>query len=429
MLFRSARAVVPVSRPPLADGAVLVHDGYIRRVGSWKRLASQATGRGIRIVDLGDAALLPGLVNAHAHLDYTGMAGQLAPTGSFTDWIKLITALKASWSAADFVRSWATGARLLVETGTTTVADIEAMPELLPQAWEGTPLRVLSFLEMTGVRSRRDPEAIVAETTARAAALPVGRCRVGLSPHAPYSTTPALLTLAAGVARARRWRLTVHVAESDEEFDMFQHACGPMFDWLQRNARDMSDCGGCSPVAALTRCGLLGPNLLAVHANYVEAKDLELLARHGASVVHCPRSHAFFGHRPFAYPSFVQAGINVCLGTDSLATAPHTPHEPARLDLFAEMLAFAAAFPGVTPLEVLQLATTRAAAALGQPRRLGRLARGAFADLIAVPFRGELASLPEAVLNHHGPVSVSMIGGQWALPPRWEPATPTERPP
>src|SRR5205823_9391567 len=115
-------------------------------------------------LDLGDVALLPGLVNAHCHLDYTDMAGELTPPKYFSDWLKLITTAKSGWSYSDYAESWIKGAKMLVRTGTTTVGDIEAVPELLPEVWEGTPLRVLSFIEMLGITNRRVPSAILAET-------------------------------------------------------------------------------------------------------------------------------------------------------------------------------------------------------------------------------------------------------------------------
>ena len=104
----------------------------------------------------GEVVLLPGLVNAHCHLDYTDMAGELPPPRTFTDWIPLITAAKTAWGYSDYARSWLRGAHMLLRNGTTTVADIEAMPDLLPELWDATPLRVFSFLEMTGIRARRE---------------------------------------------------------------------------------------------------------------------------------------------------------------------------------------------------------------------------------------------------------------------------------
>src|ERR1051325_4437025 len=223
MILRS-RIVVPVSRSPIENGAVLVAGNRIERVGRWKDFASDATAGDT--VDLGDAALLPGLVNAHCHLDYTDMAGTIPPQRSFTDWIKLMLAAKAEWNYSEFAASWLRGAHMLVRSGVTTVADFETVPELLPDVWSATPLRVVSLLELTGVRSRRDPRAILRDALEQIRALPDGRCRAGLAPHAPYSTTPELLQLCAQTCRERQWPLAIHVAESKQEFDMFTRRRG-----------------------------------------------------------------------------------------------------------------------------------------------------------------------------------------------------------
>ncbi|MBK9137681.1 MAG: amidohydrolase family protein [Verrucomicrobia bacterium] len=404
-----ARLVVPVSLPPIADGALVLCDGVVAAVGFWRDVARHWTGP---IADLGEVVVFPGLVNAHCHLDYTGLAGQIAPTASFTDWIKSITSLKGQWTSEDFARSWRAGAEMLLAGGVTTVGDIEAVPELLPEVWETTPLRVTSFLELTGVRSRVDPRAILHDAVTRAGSLRHGRSRGALSPHAPYSTVPELLRRVAEVANGRRWPVSIHVSESAEEFEMFLDARGPMYDWVARNQRDMSDCGGVTPVRHLARCGLLGSNLLAIHANYLDAEDVALLAGSGVSVAHCPRSHAYFGHRPFPFPSLERAGVNLCLGTDSLVTVERL-REPLRLDLLAEARAFLAAHPGVSPSALLRMMTVNGARALGLGGRVGELAPGAAADLLALPFSGPAGAAAETLLHHVGSIPAVMIGGRW----------------
>lgn len=412
-VFR-ARLVVPVSQPAIEDGAVTVADGQVRAVGRWCDLAPHLSAVPI---DLGEVVILPGLVNPHCHLDYSDMAGKIAPLPSFTAWIKSITALKALWTYADFATSWLNGARMLVRSGTTTVGDIEAVPELLPEVWEATPLRVFSFLELTGVKSRAEPGRILEEAVARIEGLAPGRSRAWLSPHAPYSTTPELLRLTGSLTRDRQWRVTTHVAESAEEFDMFVHGRGPLNDWLARNERDMTDCGGVSPVAHLERQGLLGDNLLAVHANYLEPGDVALLARRGVHVVHCPRSHAYFEHRPFPYHSLRREGVNVCLGTDSLATVRNDGALCGQLDLFAEMRTFRGAFPGASPGEVLELATIHGARALGLSGAVGELSAGSRADLVVIPWSGPLQHAADAITHHQGPVAGTMIDGRWIFSP------------
>ena len=320
MLLR-ARILLPISSPPIADGAVLISGNRVAALGRWRDLSRPAAEPA---TDLGHVILLPGLVNAHCHLDYTDMAGQPAPK-QFPDWIKGLLARKAAASYADYAQAWLRGAAMLLRTGVTTVGDIEAVPELLPDVWSSTPLRVASFLEMTCVRSRRDPAAIVREAAAKIAALRPGRGFAGLSPHALYSTTPDLLRASAELAARHRWRVTMHVAESIDEFEMCVHGRGHLFDWL-KSQRDMSDCGDGTPVEQVRRCGLLGENFLAIHANCLQPADIEALAQSQSSVVHCPRSHAYFRHQPFLYNELAAAGVNVCLGTDSLASvAPTRP--------------------------------------------------------------------------------------------------------
>src|SRR5262245_20578159 len=117
-LLIRARCVVPITGPPIKDGAVLVRGQSIIALGKWKTLANT---RSKAVVDLGDSIVLPGLVNAHCHLDYTNMAGLFPPPRRFTDWIKQITATKAEWSYSDFAESWLHGAKMLLHSGTTTV--------------------------------------------------------------------------------------------------------------------------------------------------------------------------------------------------------------------------------------------------------------------------------------------------------------------
>ena len=357
MILR-ARTILPVSQPPIENGAMVVSGNRIRAVGSWPDLRSHAKGK---ISDLGEVILLPGLINAHCHLDYTDMAGMLPPPKTFTDWIPLILSAKSGWGCSDYVRSWLNGARMLARTGTTTVADIETVPDLLPEVWDATPLRVFSFLEMTGIRARRDPVAILREAVEKIDSLSHPRCSASLSPHAPYSTVPELLRLSARAARERGRPLCIHVAESVPEFEMFMRARGEMFNWMQRNARDMSDCGLGSPVRHLARNKMLGENLLAIHVNVLARGDATLLGKHRVHVVHCPRSHDYFRHPPFLRKRLANAGVNICLGTDSLATVRKIRKQNPELSMFEEMRELAANDPKLPPVEILRMVTVNGA--------------------------------------------------------------------
>lgn len=413
MILR-ARIILPVTAPPIEDGAVFVQGNNIRAVGPWKNLKPHLRERSF---DLGEVILLPGLVNAHCHLDYTDMAGELSPPKTFTDWIGAITAHKTGWSYSDYARSWLRGAHQLVKTGTTTVADIEAMPDLLPEAWDTTPLRIFSFLEMTGIKSRRHPKDILREAIQKIDSLEHSRHRAMLSPHAPYSTLPELLRLTSRISKKRKWRVSIHVAESEQEFEMFAEGTGKMHDWLARNERDNSDCGLGSPVAHLERQKLLGENVLAIHVNCLAHGDATLLAKTKTHVVHCPRSHDYFKHPKFERERLANAGVNLCLGTDSLATTRRSGKQKPELDMFAEMQALADKDQAISPEEILQMATANGARALGLAGKIGEISKNAFPDLITLPFNGKFSRAAEAVIAHTGNVNSSMIEGRWVIPP------------
>jgi cytosine/adenosine deaminase-related metal-dependent hydrolase len=411
MILR-ARLVLPVGSPPILNGSVHIRGNRVVTLGKATAVRPRRT-----TIDLGEVILMPGLINAHCHLDYTHMAGEFAPPRLFADWLKLITTAKSHWTLSEYRESWQDGAQMLLRNGVTTVADIEAMPELLPAVWDSTPLRVHSFLELIGITGRRRPAEIVRAATERINALKSSRCVAGLSPHAPYSTLPELLNLSARAARSRGWRICVHVAESAAEYEMFMRRKGPMFHWLRRSRIDMSDCGLGTPVQHLENHGALGANLLSVHANYLGRKDPELLASRQTSVVHCPRSHLFFHHDKLPLRRLRKAGVNVCLGTDSLATVFKRRRETVELNLFEEMRTLQDSSPWLSSREIVRMATVNGAQALGVRGKAGEIRQGTFADLVAFPFTGKLRDAYDAVVQHPGPVAASLIDGKWAVTP------------
>ncbi|HTV42858.1 MAG TPA: amidohydrolase family protein [Candidatus Sulfotelmatobacter sp.] len=413
-----ARVVLPLATGPIDHGAVVIFGNRIAVVDSWDRVSRELPSISAGpVLDLGDVILLPGLVNAHCHLDYTDMAGFWPPPKKFTDWIPQMLAAKAEWSYSDYARSWLNGAKMLLQSGATTVADIEAAPELLPDVWNSTALRVISFLELTSVRSKREPVDILHEALQKIDSLDHNRCAAALSPHAPYSTSPDLLRLCARAAREKNLHTAVHVAESEQEFEMFAHARGEMYDWLKKNGRDNSDCGLGTPIQHLDRAGLVDPNFIAIHANYLHDADFDLLSKRQASIVHCPRSHEYFQHKKFPLEALLAANVNVCLGTDSLATVAKNGKQSLELNMFSEMQSFSRSHPDCSPQTILKMATVNGARALGLAGKIGELSTCTSADLIAVPYAGNTSNAFEAVLNFHGRVSASMIAGQWAIPP------------
>jgi aminodeoxyfutalosine deaminase len=413
-MILKARTVISRADTTIDSGAVVLDDHRICAVDRCERIRQHYGGP---LLDLGDVILCPGLINAHCHLDFTRMAGQLSPPSNFPDWIQSLLALRSTWTDQNLVESWLEGARMLVEHGVTTVADHETYPLMLPQLLPQTPLRVFSFIELVDLRGGDHLAAKVEAAVSLARSLTGMDGWRGISPHAPYTTTHSFLKLIATACRQNAWRMSVHAAESESEYAMFRWSRGPMFDWL-KNQREVADCGRSSPMRQLAKAGILGEDCLVVHANYLGTRDAALLGRLGASVVHCPNSHAYFSHRPFRYRTLASAGVNICFGTDSLASTLAPRGRPAQLDLLGEIRLFNTRCPGIAPPQLFAMSTMHGAKALGLERVLGELAPGFLADLIVIPYAGPAATAAEAWLHHEGPVAGSMINGRWVIAPK-----------
>ena len=382
-----------------------VHGNRITAVGKWAEAEHKSEAD-----DLGEVILLPGLVNAHCHLDYTDFVGAIPTPRSFTDWINAIVDLKADVNDTAHCESWLHGAAQCLRHGTTTLGNIETRPDLLPKLWAATPLRMVSFLELIVIRAHSDAAQAVADATDWIVNHKPPRGRAGLSPHAPYTTKPDLLEACAGTGLP----MAMHLAESAEEDEMFRQGTGALYERLAAAGREMTDCGSGSPIAHAQRNGVLRKNLLAIHGNYLDDDDLHLLAENQVSLVHCPRSHAYFGHAPFRAEALRAAGVNLCLGTDSLATMRDGD---AELSLFDELRVHYEEFPDVSAETLLQRVTTNPARALGMVGQVGELATDAFADLISLPFRGPVEKAIETTVNHTAPPQAVMLDGQWEVPP------------
>ena len=368
-----ARWILPVGAPPIENGVVEVTGDTITAVGQLRGPSR----------DLGDVVLLPGLINAHCHFDYTDFVGQLPNRANFADWIRDMVVLKARQTPADFLAGICQGRELVWQSGTTTVVNIECFPELIPQL-PVSPLRVVWCPELIDLAERRELPAT----------------GDGLSPHAPYTASADLYRRCAQSGRF----ITTHVAESGEEDEMFRRARGPLYAACRNYGRDMSDCGRVGPVELLQSYGVFGQNCLVAHANSLSADDLQILVRTGTSVVHCPKTHRYFQRPRLPLAEWQAAGLNLCLGTDSLASND-------TLDMFAEMRELARVFPDWLPARIVALTTTNAAIALNRTARLGRIAVGAAADLIAVPVAGQ-ADPYAAVVFAERPVTFMMIDGK-----------------
>lgn len=393
MILR-ARCVLTMDGAPIENGAVSIRDNLIENVGLWSDVRISAAGE---VVDLEDCILMPGLINVHCHLDYTNLRGAIPPQLSFTDWIRAINRAKAEMKEADYLAAVIDGIGEAARFGTTTIANLEALPGVIAKVPEER-MRIWWFVEMIAVQRR----VTALETLASIS----GQSRTGLAPHAPYTAPAALYAETANLTRERQLLATTHLAESNEETEMFRDGGGKLYEFMKKIGRDMDDCGGKTPIAWMFDSReLIDDRWIVAHLNEITPEDFALLERAPRfHIAHCPRSHAFFGHAPFAFEKLRGLGFNICLATDSLASNDD-------LSLFAEMRQFARVHPAVEPHELVEMITTRAAKAIHQHDSLGRIRRGFLADLVAIPFAGKPGHAFESVVAQGGEVAFRMVNG------------------
>ena len=409
MIIR-ARMVVTMDGAPIENGAVAVSGNRIVDVGRFDDIKTRNAGNA---VDLGEQVLLPGLINAHCHLDYTCLRGKIPPQKSFTDWIRVINTEKSELSPKDYVASINDGFEEAKRFGTSAIANLTGFPELIPRVQP--PIRTSWFAELIDIRAperanelvdaaieslgRARPELVLSEAE--------GGAPWGLAPHALFTASSNLFRRCEEIAQQEHILLTTHLAESREEMEMFRDASGPLYEFMQSIGRPMDDCGNETPLGLFVGApgGRALPQWIVAHLNELTERDFELLERSNSKfhIVHCPRSHNYFGHSPFAFDRLRSLAFNICLGTDSLASNES-------LSLFAEMRAFQKNFPRVSPEEILRMATVNSARALRYENALGQIRPGFGADLIAVPCSTS-SDIFEQIIECDAPVSWAMVNG------------------
>jgi len=397
-----ARWILPLDRPPLAGGVLTIAGGRIAAIGE------NLSGAPAR--DLGDVALLPAPVNAHAHLEFSDLASPLGQAAMpLPDWIRLVIEDRrqrlgsgsppASDAAADNVRAaFAAGLAELSAAGTAAVGQIHRLEHPL-ELLRDAPLAGVAFLELIGLT----PDATINSMGRLAHLVDAadslwGDWSLGISPHAPYTVSPQLLEAACRFSAQRKLPIAMHLAESRQELELLATGGGPFRRLLEERGLWHAE-----PFVEARRpldyLKLLDKAHRAaiIHGNYLGDDEIEFLAarRERMSVVYCPRTHAFFEHERYPLARLLAAGVSVALGTDSRASNPD-------LNVWGDLRWAAAAHPDVAPLDLLMMATHGAARAIGHDDVSARLAVGQRADLIAVEVAPEGDSDLHAAVVYSG---------------------------
>ena len=399
--MKSVRAAwaCPIDQPPIRDAVIEIEDGIIRSISPGSRLPAPASR------DLGKVALLPGLVNAHTHLELSWLRGRVPPSSRFTDWVKTLFAIRGRPDSGMSTEQIAPIHEAISEaraTGTIAVGDISnSLAAVGPMRQAG--LDGVVFHELLGFKER-DGALIDSTRDLRSRASAAG-ARVSLAPHAPYSTSIELFrAIRSAVDESACPIMSVHLGESAEEIEFLQKGSGPWRSMLELIGawRDDWEIPGCDPVSYLDRHGVIDEQTLVVHGVQFGDAALSRLAEIGATLVTCPRSNQWVG---VGYPPverFYKSGVNVAVGTDSLASVED-------LNLFSELKTMRWLAPNIPASKILESATLTGARALGLADQLGSLTPGKRAEILAVELPEQVEDVEEYLLGGIAPSQLEWV--------------------
>lgn len=388
----SARWVLPVSSPPIADGAIAIDGPVITSVGTYPELSRNFPEAELKA--FGEAAIVPGFVNAHSHLELTAMRGFLDDEeGDFFSWLRKLTLARLERMTPDDLRVSATwGACEALRAGVTCVADASDLAIESVKALREAGLRGTVYQESFGPDPKlaRENSDKLASKIAQLITLQTALVRVGVSPHAPYTVCAPQLEMISEFALAEQLPLMMHAAESAAEDQLLRDGSGTFAAGLAKRQIDWQP-PSLSTIKYLARHGVLSTQPLLAHCINVDSEDLDLIAKTRTRIAHCPKSNAKLGHGRAPFAEFVRRGLPVGLGSDSVASNNTCDLlEEAR---FALLMArsdseYERAAAVLTSNDVFFAATLGGARALGLEGQIGELREGCQADFAVVALDG-----------------------------------------
>jgi cytosine/adenosine deaminase-related metal-dependent hydrolase len=367
-----AKFIVVDANRVIENGVIKIKGNLIEEIGKAGKY-SQVYG------DLGDAVLMPGLVNAHTHLRLTDVLGKIPPGTPFDKWIVRLAKVFPDWSKEKKIESTKKGLSILVRNGVTSVGEVTSLkgPYLLP-CLRRDRLRKVVFLEVIDtepLNARRDIDEVENLIKSQKG---LHNFSFGIYPHAPYTVSPVLYTLLARLARGLGLPFATHIGETQDEVRLLQGKKSTFTDLNKRFGipAPFETPPKLYPIEYLLEIGALYKGVNLVHCNYLTDGEIELIARHGGIVVFCPGSHKYFGHKRHPIHRLLKRGITIAVGTDSLASN-------SELNIFSEMKILRKEYR-LEPSTIFKMVTENGARALFGAKRLGVLRKGYLADVIAV---------------------------------------------
>ncbi|HAT8179713.1 TPA: amidohydrolase family protein [Legionella pneumophila] len=371
-----AKFIFPVSAPSIRNGAIIVRDNRIEAVGAWQDIRKSITYS--EIFDLGDSVILPAAINAHTHLELTSLGHTIPENTPFVDWILSLVKARKTLSPKDLVVSAEQGINMVKSFVTAAVGDIATIDSIVEKLAQDT-LSGVVYYELLGIDPEKAPSILKnaqQKLTLWQKCFKDTKLRFGLSLHTPFTTSPELLRSTARWCQSNNVPLSIHVAESLDETQFLFDGSGAIPDKLYQMAgwpRQPFTIPGCSPITYLHKLKVLDARPLLIHGVQATMDDIKLLQRKHIAVVHCPRSNMRLMNGRFRLAEFLESGIKVCLGTDSLASCPS-------LSIWEEMQAawdmHNKVGENISPQNYLACATLHGAQALSVDKMYGSIEVG-----------------------------------------------------
>ena len=385
MKILAASYVLPISAPPIVDGAVAVDGALIAAIGVKDDII--AAFPAAEVTDFGEAAILPGFVNCHSHLEITSMRGSLDDVEhDFGSWLLKLNGLRAELTNEDICAAAVAGAIEGARAGVTCFGDIGRMGHAGLAALKQVGLRGIVFQETEFSPDNRTADDDFLKLATKYEELKTeetGLVSVGLSPHSPYTVGSQLFEMIAQYSILNRVPLTIHAAESADETELLTHGTGLFNEFYDRFDLEWHS-PHCSPIEYLERLGVLSTQPLLAHCIRLSKSDIQKIEATGAKIAHCAKSNAKFGHGYAPFEEFLDAGISVGLGSDSVASnnVCDLLEESRFAALAARNREGSQRF--VSAKEVLEAATLGGAKALGLDHLIGTLEPGKQADIAVI---------------------------------------------
>lgn len=385
MQIHAAEYVLPISSDPIRNGAVAIDGDRIVGVGTRGEVERRFPDA--EVTDHGNAAILPGFVNCHSHLEITSMRGALDDVeDDFAAWLLKLNGLRAELSDEDIIAAAVAGAREGAQSGVTCFGDIGRMGHAGLHALKTVGLRGVVFQETEFSPDNRTADEDFLKLATKYEELKreeTELVRVGLSPHSPYTVGSRMFELIAQYAILNRVPLTIHVAESADEHELLTQGTG-FFSGIYEKFGVEWESPLCTPIEYLERLGVLSTQPLLAHCVKVSSSDIAKIAANGAKIAHCPKSNAKFGHGYAPFEQFMDAGIATGLGSDSVAS--NNVCDMLEESRFAALVARnrEGSQRFISAKEMLETSTLGGARALGLEHLIGTLEPGKQADIAVV---------------------------------------------